>query len=214
MRLLWPLLRRKPSEAQQLFSRIYSGNEWLQGSGEGSLPELTEDYRAFLSRFLREHEVRSVVDVGCGDWQFSRLMDWSGIEYLGIDAVSSVIEDNTRQFAKPGVRFQCQDVLDKPPPAADLLLLKDVLQHWPFTSISQVIPWLSQYRYVLITNDDVTGENIDISMGGYRPLDVRKAPFELPCTEVLRFASLSNRVPCTKVTLLYKNESSRRSHAV
>jgi hypothetical protein len=150
--------------------------------------------------------VRSVVDVGCGDWQFSRLMDWSGMDYLGIDAVAPVIQENTSLFAKPGIRFQHLDVVETPPPPADVLILKDVLQHWPFASIHQAIPWFSQYKYVLITNDDAPQGNIDTSMGGYRPLDVRKAPFHLRCTEVLRFASLSNRVPCTKVTLLYKNE--------
>ena len=36
------------------------------------------------------------VDVGCGDWQFSRLIDWSGIDRRGIDVSWALIKNIAR----------------------------------------------------------------------------------------------------------------------
>jgi len=57
---------------QERFERIYADNEWQYGSGEGSLPIHTKGYIAFIESFVANHEVKSVVDLGCGDWQFGR----------------------------------------------------------------------------------------------------------------------------------------------
>src|SRR5258708_3166902 len=92
-------------EHARVFNRYYRSDAWIGGgSGSGSTPSVTAPYRDFLTSFLRENNIRSVVDLGCGDWQFSRLIDWSGIDYLGVD-VSGVVLENTSKFAKPGIRF-------------------------------------------------------------------------------------------------------------
>jgi SAM-dependent methyltransferase len=65
---------------------------WGAGSGPGSASHETIAYRAFLQGFLQWNRVRSVVDLGCGDWQFSRFIDWSGVDYTGVDVVAPVIE--------------------------------------------------------------------------------------------------------------------------
>jgi SAM-dependent methyltransferase len=206
MRFPLPLFAKKKTASETVFSRIYTGNEWVFGSGDGSLPSSTEEYRSFLQSFLREHRIRSVVDVGCGDWQFSRLLDWSGVEYLGIDVVDEVIKKNSSAFAGPNVRFLRQDVLESRPPPADLLLLKDVLQHWPFAAIESIISWFPSYRYILVTNEALIAPHQDTEFGGYRPLDLREDPFFMPMTEVLRFGGPCNvhGQPWTKVTLFYQ----------
>ena len=103
-----------------------------------------------LQRFLFHHAVTSVVDLGCGDWQFSRHMDWSGMDYTGVDA-SAVVLENTRKFLQPGVCFLHADATRDPLPAADLLLVKDVLQHWSNADIAAFLPQLSKYKSALIT---------------------------------------------------------------
>ncbi len=70
------------------FEAIYAENRWVYGSGVGSLPVNTTRYRAFLESFLAMNAIRTVTDFGCGDWQSSRLIDWSNIEYVGFDVVS------------------------------------------------------------------------------------------------------------------------------
>jgi SAM-dependent methyltransferase len=73
------------------------------------VPQTTETYRGFLQEFLACNDVRSVVDAGCGDWQFSRLIVWSGIDYLWID-VSAVALKNIERYASPNVRFAEGDI--------------------------------------------------------------------------------------------------------
>src|SRR5262245_44311094 len=109
----------------EIFGGIYDRGEWgNDGSGQGSNPSAAESYLPILQHVVSN--VRSVVDVGCGDWQFSRHVDWTGIRYLGLDVVSSVIEQNRARFAQPGIQFECVDVLVGRPPRADLLVCKDV----------------------------------------------------------------------------------------
>lgn len=81
----------------EVFNEIYQKNLWGHGSGPGSIPQNTEPYRWYLHNFIRANGIRSVLDVGCGDWQISSLMDWNGIDYVGVD-VSSVVLNNTKKF--------------------------------------------------------------------------------------------------------------------
>ena len=137
---------------QHRFTQIYATNEWGSGSGEGSAPIHTRGYVRFLRRFLRVHRIRSVVDLGCGDWQFSRLMDWNGIQYRGLDIVPDVIERNHRMFSAPNVQFHHFSTTWSELPGADLLIAKDLFQHWSNSTILGFLPVLSSYRLSLVTN--------------------------------------------------------------
>ena len=91
------LLNPKPT-CQEAFSNIYKNKIWGENnigegwSGSGSSLQQTIKYREFLQKFLADHQIKSVVDVGCGDWTFSRAIDWTGIDYKGFDVVEDVIK--------------------------------------------------------------------------------------------------------------------------
>ena len=176
---------------KDVFEEIYRINGWGQGSGEGSLPANTRPYVRFLQKFLRGQQIRSVVDLGCGDWQFSHLIDWDGIAYGGYDLVSSVIDANRRKYARDNVAFHLFDGDFDRLPAGDLLIAKDVLQHWSIANINRLRPALSRFRFSLITNcvnPDGPTANQDIGDGAFRPLDLRRPPFAWPLTEVFAFS--------------------------
>lgn len=170
-------------DAGQIFGHIYASDHWDGGSGVGSAPDATEPYRRVLAEILGASDVGSVVDVGCGDWQLGSLVDWSGVDYLGLDVVPEVVERNGARFGSRGVRFSVLDGRQEALPAGDLLLAKDVLQHWPNADVSAFLGRaLAQYRYCLITNDvesvHWTGPaNQDIALGEWRTLDLESAPF-------------------------------------
>ena len=42
-------------------------------------------------------KIKSVCDIGCGDWQFSQYIDFKGFKYTGIDCVKSVIDENKKK---------------------------------------------------------------------------------------------------------------------
>jgi SAM-dependent methyltransferase len=173
------------------FDTIYETNEWGFGSGPGSLPSTTRLYRAFLEDFLVKHNIGSVLDYGCGDWQFSRLVDWHGAHYTGVDVVKTVIDRNIRKYASPRAVFRAIGPADFGTPAADLLIAKDVLQHLTGSQIESFVKnILPRHKFALVTNCVNPAEriNCDIATGGFRPLDLRKHPFNLPAESVLEFS--------------------------
>lgn len=175
------------------FIRIYEQDGWRGGSGTGSAPVANIDYIATLSRFMALNDVRSVVDFGCGDWQFSRLVDWSKVDYLGVDVVPRVIEQNRERHAAPNIRFELFESLDQLP-RADLLICKDVLQHLPNGLVRHYVEdFRHRFRWLLVTNDDhPTGRlNQDIAPGGWRPLRLDQPPFGFPCTALSSWTVIS-----------------------
>ena len=55
----------------EYFKQVYAKGKWGKGSGVGSDPRNVPDYIGVLQTFLRDMQIRSVVDVGCGDWQLA-----------------------------------------------------------------------------------------------------------------------------------------------
>ena len=180
---------------EKIFTHIYSLGTWDESgfSLSGSQVEITREYMAYLQEFLRENEIRTVVDLGCGDWAFSRYIDWEGIDYLGIDIVRSVIERNQDLFSKPNIQFIYADVLNMDLPEGDLLLCKDVFQHLPNQAILQILQQAGKYKHCLITNyvdrRTLSSTNRDITVGNYHPIDLSKPPFSVRGEKVLTFYS-------------------------
>ncbi len=182
----------------QTFATIYKTATWGTNdgsagtSGFGSMVRTTIVYRAFLERFIKDNEIHSVVDAGCGDWEFSKVIDWTGIDYKGYDIVDSVIEQDKRTFAKPNIQFFKADIIEADLPPADLLIVKDVLQHLPNADVQRfLVKQLPKYKHVLLTNGTGTGTlsspNPDIHIGEYRGLDLSRAPFGVPGLKVLTY---------------------------
>jgi SAM-dependent methyltransferase len=200
---------------QAAFEKVYATNEWQFGSGEGSLRKHTRGYVEFLQQFLKDHQIRSVVDMGCGDWQFSRYLDWTGINYHGYDLVESVISTNQRRFAKPNITFTRYEGDFNVLPNADLLIAKDVLQHLSHANILQFLPTLQRYPKCLITNcvnPHGPTVNKDIQDGEFRYLDLRLPPYSLNAEELYEFTNHQPRwlgglvkVRWRKKVLLFRN---------
>jgi len=207
------------------FTTIYDSHEW-QGeslSGPGSDGERTIEFREYLARFLAERRIRKVVDFGCGDWSYSKLMNWSGIEYLGVDVVPSVIERNQRRFGRENVNFICMDPSRQELPDADLFLSKEVLQHLPSAKVLELLGAAKAYKYALLVNDtshrvrrdwrkfwrwdDACETNVDIPAGNYRLLSLRDPPFSLKATQVLTYENVYKGMRWTKEVLLHERDA-------
>ena len=175
-----PLLERiGPFDPATVFDRIYEHALWGADStgkghsGAGSTLAATAKYRHFLEELIRDENITSIVDAGCGDWQFSSHIDWGGAKYLGIDVSTVVIDRVQKRYASPNVSFRQGDATE-PLPEADLLIIKDVLQHLPNHYIEKFIRNNLQpgrYRLAVITNDrfEDRKNNRDIPLGGGAP---------------------------------------------
>lgn len=172
-------------DAEGVFTDIYRQDHWHGGSGEGSTAEATAPYRHIVERLVVSPEIRSIVDLGCGDWQLGSLVDWHGRRYTGVDVVEDVVAADRDRWGDERTRFTAGDAMTGDVPSGDLLLVKDVLQHWPTSDVErflrQVLP---RYSYALLTNDLASVHwdgpvNADMTLGGWRTLDLEIAPFEI-----------------------------------
>ncbi|TML64208.1 MAG: methyltransferase domain-containing protein, partial [Actinobacteria bacterium] len=169
-------------DAVDVFRKIYKRDHWKGGSGEGSAADATAHYRRVLEAILSSRPIQSVVDVGCGDWQFSCLVDWSNVRYTGIDIVPELISAVALEFGSASIRFVPADARTARLPKADLLICKDVLQHWPNQSIIDFLRRnLRRFGCALLTNDiwsvrEHPGVNADVPLGHWRPIDLEAPP--------------------------------------
>jgi SAM-dependent methyltransferase len=183
---------------QAVFTMIYNTAVWGYNdkgegfSGGGSLLRHTREYIVFLENFIKTHDIKTIVDAGCGDWEFSRYVNWQGARYIGYDVVAHVIEKNRRQFVNENISFVHGNLLTDDLPCADLLICKHVLQHLPNDDIVLFLKQLPKFKYCLLTNQveprTFSGDNADIAIGGGRKLDLTKPPFNLKGAKVLHYS--------------------------
>ena len=160
------------------FTYIYDNEMWGRGkgSGAGSKPKFNVAYIIFLENFLQEHNIKNVIDYGCGDWQFSQYVNWGDIDYLGLDIVDSVIEDNKKQFLE--YSFESDTTVFPYLKGRELIIIKDVIMHWPNTEIVSFLDELITYDIkILLINECGQGKNRRLKrVGGFSRLDYDKFP--------------------------------------
>ena len=101
--------------------------------------------------------------------------------YTGFDVVPSVI--SSIALRRPGHTWICADVLHDPDliTSAEVLLIKDVLHHWPTSSIVSFLNWVvenrNRWKDVLICVDRHQVEDgADCPLGAYRALSHTMRP--------------------------------------
>jgi SAM-dependent methyltransferase len=160
------LLRRRQTElirrlnrgrdAAEIFAEIYQRNRWggEQGSfhsGSGSTSEHARQYSRVINAFVGNHDVRHVIDLGCGDFRVGALLLEAGVHYTGIDIVESLIRNNTKLYGGERVRFECLDIINSELPDGDLCLIRQVFQHLSNEQILKVLRNTEKYQYVIVT---------------------------------------------------------------
>ena len=205
----------------KVFARIYDQGGWGGlGSGPGSSARYNRPFLGLLSEFILQAKIRSIVDYGCGDWSMFSKYQFEGADYLGIDIVESVIENNRNRYSRPGVEFRLACSLAKENCSADLLLMKDVMLHLPNNRCAEFFDYArNRFRFGLFVNDMKSHEaeaNQDIEVGGYRPVDITKPPFEMSARTLLVYgADFRRAFDCSSVrSLLFgRRVQSGRKHA-
>ena len=175
------------------FERIYNTNYW-GGSGGGSKIATTEIFIKFLEDFIIKYNVKSVSDIGCGDWEFSQYINWDDLTYKGYDIVERVIQSNNKKFAKPNIEFKLLNDYSKIS-SSDLLICKDVLQHLNHKEVNKLIKIVfPKFKNILLTNDVSNNSsesdseyNKDLIPGEWNWFDIRKKPYLLKAKTVLTY---------------------------
>jgi SAM-dependent methyltransferase len=183
------------------FTEIYRKNLWGGSSGEffsgrGSRGVYAQNYAGAIRNFIGENQIRSVVDLGCGDFQVASMFVDESFQYTGCDVVAELVEHLGRTFGSDTVKFKCVNIVTDELPPGDLCLIRQVLQHLSNAEIKQILGKCGQFRYLIVTEHypapalELT-PNLDIPHGPEMRLHYNSAvaldkpPFDLKNVELL-----------------------------
>ena len=168
---------------QKTFDNIHRLRLWDDGesvSGPGSEIARTSLFRADLEILLADLGVNTILDAGCGDFNWLPTFNLSEIRVTGVDIVPELVSTNRRRY--PQIRFEVADIVTDALPKCDLILCRDALVH---LGNEEALRALANFRRSgakwLLTNTFIERyENVDIKTGAWRPLNLQLAPFSLP----------------------------------
>lgn len=187
-----------------VFSRVYAEGHWGRSadqahpfySGSGSHEDsVVATYVDAIRAFIQElGGTLSAVDLGCGDFNVgARIRPLFG-NYIAGDVVPALIESNRKSYSALDVDFRQIDLTRDEIPSADVILVRQVLQHLSNRDIMNFVSRVSgRCRYLVITehlplNDDFrpnidkpSGPNIRLKIGSGVVLS--KEPFNLKVTD-------------------------------
>lgn len=177
---------------KKIFTEIYKTNGWRSKesvSGNGSTLAATARVRELLPALFKSLDVRSVLDIPCGDfyWLYKMWLDAQRnnelppfLKYIGGDIVPDLVASNRERFL--GFEFQVLDASYSRLPKVDLILCRDMLGHLPNRDGALAIKnfrksgssWLLATTFPHSHNG-----NVDIRAGEWRPLDLSDIRFGL-----------------------------------
>lgn len=167
-----------------IFYSIYLNNAWNSSesvSGPGSTIEQTKVITSQLPTILNKFGIKTILDIPCGDFNWMRHVDLSGIHYLGADIVDSIVEKNRVEFGKEGVDFIVIDIIKDKLPKSDLIFCRDCLVHFSIEDIILALHniKMSGAKYLFSTSFPNVKRNRKILTGEWRPINLELPPFNL-----------------------------------
>jgi hypothetical protein len=190
------------TELEGVFDNIMALNRWGEGesrSGPGSTLLYTRNLRSQLEVFFKDFAVRSFFDAPCGDFNWMREVDFTGIGYLGGDISRALIAHNGKAYAAADRSFIDFDISVDKFPTADVWFCRDCFFHLPEASIFQALRNFceSDIKLLMMTNHiNATGfENADIEAGEFRLTDFYIEPYCLPRDVLFRIADYVHPFP-------------------
>ena len=193
---LFQLLPIKNTELKKkIFTSIYKSNHWVQN--EDSLPKEfisvsghgsninTKQHDNLVNNFnkiIKNFKINSILDMPCGDFLWIRkIIENQNIEYLGIDIVEELINENNKKYSRKNINFQTYDIVNfKTDVKFDLVLIRDLFIHIKNSDIIKILNNLKKMniKYIIL-NSYNNEENKDVTVGQHRKINLQKEPFNL-----------------------------------
>ena len=173
--------------AKQFIKSSRESNVHESISGPGSSISNTIEVRSLLQEVIINYNIKSILDLGCGDWNWLQLIDLSGVTYEGWDADIDMISLNRSNYGNGDINFKSYDIVLSDYPEVDLIICRDVLFHMPIHLAHKIIK-KSKFacKYFLST----CFRDVDYNQGiqpsedwGYYPINLNIDPFNLSSYE-------------------------------
>ena len=177
------------------FRHIYLSNHWqnyfkldLQKSrsGPGSNLNYTSDMSRELEKFFAEKNIKTILDIGCGDFIWMNLLlnkYYNYDKYLGLDIVDELIKNNNLKYSNDKISFKTFDLVkDEIPKGFDIILIRDVFIHLKNEQIVNFLNLLKNLdiKFFGVTSTPSLKKNNELkAVGRYRDINIEIEPFNL-----------------------------------
>ena len=170
---------------RRAFTAIYERHLWGADetvSGDGSTLEWAASLCDTLPRLLAELGAESLLDAGCGDFNWMKTVDLSGVRYIGIDVVEPLIKRNVELYSSQSRTFLTADITKDRLQSADVAFCRHCFIHLSNRQVCAALRNLknSGAKYLLATTFPIVPNNADIWPGSFRPINLEIQPFNLP----------------------------------
>jgi hypothetical protein len=191
---------------EDVFRDVITENKWGVNdsiSGGGSDLHQTRVTRKRLPELWSELQIKTMLDVPCGDFYWMKQVPMDGISYIGADILPELIQKNAELYDRPSVEFRRMDLLEDPLPRVDLILCRDCLMHFSYKHVATALENVckSGSTYLLTTTFTERRRNHDIATGQFRPLNLEARPLSLPPP------MLTINEDCTEFDGIYQDKS-------
>ncbi len=170
---------------ESVFDYIYKKKFWQSAesvSGWGSTLEITKQLRPKLEQLLRDHRVKSFLDVPCGDFNWMKEVNFGDAKYIGGDIVKDLVTDLNQKYASDKRSFIHLDVATGKLPDVDMIFIRDCFIHLNNGLVNKALQNIanSNIKYFVTTHAPGIPLNAEIETGQFRDINFTKAPFNLP----------------------------------
>ena len=198
--------KKKPWPTKKAMEQIYDQNLWGGNkdefySGLGSHnPIIVKPYIEVVINFLKSfQEPITVLDLGCGDFNIGKQILPYAKKYIAVDIAENVINYNKSKFIQENLGFLCLDIAKDALPKADVVIIRQVLQHLSNREVKMILSKLNAFKYILLTEhlpsskfepnkDIISGQGIRLKKQS--GLCIIEEPFNFKCEKESELLSI------------------------
>ena len=176
-------------DEEKKFNFIYKYKYWqnvnngsLSGAGS-NLDDSTHNLSIELPSFIDKHQIKSFLDIPCGDWEWMSKLNLTNIKYTGCDIVEDMVKANNEKYNNAKTSFIKRNLSHDDLPEADIILIRDLLVHLKYSDIILCLNNIKKhnYKYIAITNFPKLIKNINNKFGDrWKPINFNLKPYFLP----------------------------------
>ena len=172
-------------QLQNDFSRYDSNGQFILDEyhcGPGSTLWYTRPIRHVFIEFLKKHNINSMLDAPCGDYQWMSLIKFpKEFDYIGVDLHEAMILRNNNVY---GNKFIQLDITEDQLPSKDLIFVRDCLFHLTDDMKRKFFSNLlkTDFKFLLTSNHPRCNVNVPNIINGetFAEINLNISPWNFP----------------------------------